>query len=142
MVGSLRWAFGGCCTALLVSSGFLPYIEWLDTFCWGVPVIIGVFRELLRFYDANGELHGRWHGTSSCENERTIALWTNALRGYEEKASELIPPGPRSRESVQAVAHIGNPSVSQAMLPMCYVSGRPDPSSWCRLAGQIDPGRI
>ena len=34
-------------------------------------------------------------------NERTIALWTNALRAYEGKSSELIPPGPRSRESVQ-----------------------------------------
>ena len=33
--------------------------------------------------------------------ERTTALWTNALRAYEGKSSELIPPGPRSRESVQ-----------------------------------------
>ena len=28
-------------------------------------------------------------------------LWTNALLDYEGKTSELIPPGPRSRESVQ-----------------------------------------
>ena len=28
-------------------------------------------------------------------------LWANALRAYEGKSSELIPPGPRSRESVQ-----------------------------------------
>ena len=34
-------------------------------------------------------------------NERTITLWTNALRAYEGKSSELIPPGPRSHESVQ-----------------------------------------
>ena len=40
---------------------------------------------------------GRWLGTSPCDNERTIALRTNALRAYEGKSSELIPPGPRSR---------------------------------------------
>ena len=38
-----------------------------------------------------------------CDNERTVALWTDALRAYKGKSSELIPPGPRSRESVQAV---------------------------------------
>ena len=39
-------------------------------------------------------VHGRWHGT--------IALWTNKLRAYEGKSLELIPQGPRSRESVHA----------------------------------------
>ena len=34
-------------------------------------------------------------------NEQRIALRTNALRAYEGKSSELIPSGPRSRESVQ-----------------------------------------
>ena len=32
-----------------------------------------------------------------CDNERTIASRTNAIRAYEGKSSELIPPGPRSR---------------------------------------------
>ena len=41
-------------------------------------------------------------GTSPCDNERVTALWTNALRAYEGKSSELIPPGPRSRESVHS----------------------------------------
>ena len=61
-------------------------------------VTVGVSCELLRY---EREVHGRWHGTSPCDNERTIALWTNALRAYEGKSSELIPPGPRSREAVQ-----------------------------------------
>ena len=50
----------------------------------------------------DGKVHGRWHGISPCDNERNIALWTNALRAYEGKSSELIPPGPRSREPVHA----------------------------------------
>ena len=48
----------------------------------------------------DGMVHGRWHGASPCGNERIIALWTNVLRAYEGKSSGLIPPGPRSRESV------------------------------------------
>ena len=44
-----------------------------------------------------GTVHGRWHGTSPRDNEQTIASWTNALRAYEGKSSEFIPPGPRSR---------------------------------------------
>ena len=34
-------------------------------------------------------------------NELLHCLWTNTLRAYERKSSELIPPGPLSRESVQ-----------------------------------------
>ena len=45
----------------------------------------------------DGKVERRWLGTSRCDNERTIALRTNALRAYEGKSSELIPPGPRSR---------------------------------------------
>ena len=44
-----------------------------------------------------GKAERRWLGTSSCDNERTNALRKNALRPYEGKSSELIPPGPRSR---------------------------------------------
>ena len=45
----------------------------------------------------DGKVERRWLGTSRCDNERTIALRKNALRAYEGKSSELIPPGPRSR---------------------------------------------
>ena len=45
----------------------------------------------------NGKAEGRWLGTSPCDNERAMALRKNALRAYEGKSSELIPPGPRSR---------------------------------------------
>ena len=49
----------------------------------------------------NGKAERRWLGTSPCDNERTIALRTNALRAYEGKSSELIP-GPRSRVGTSA----------------------------------------
>ena len=45
----------------------------------------------------NGKAKRRWLGTSPCDNKRTIALRTNALRAYEGKSSELIPPGPQSQ---------------------------------------------
>ena len=45
----------------------------------------------------DGKAERRWLGTCPCDNERTIALRKNALRAYEGKSSELIPPGPRSR---------------------------------------------
>ena len=54
-----------------------------------------VSSELLRD-GREGRTPMAWH--SRCDNERTIiALRTNALRAYEGKSSELIPPGPRSR---------------------------------------------
>ena len=46
----------------------------------------------------DGKAERRWLGTSPCDNERTTALRTNALRVYEGESSELIPPGPRSRD--------------------------------------------
>ena len=45
----------------------------------------------------NGKAEGRWLDTPSCDNERAVALSTNALRAYEGKSSELAPPSPRSR---------------------------------------------
>ena len=45
----------------------------------------------------DGKAERRWLGTSPCDNERAIALRTNALRAYEGNSSELIPPGPWSR---------------------------------------------
>ena len=38
---------------------------------------------------------------SALAENATTALWTNALRAYEGKSLDLIPPGPRMRESVQ-----------------------------------------
>ena len=56
-------------------------------------VTIGVSCEILRSSDANRKVHGRWHGTSPCDHERTVASRTDALRAYEGKSSELIPRG-------------------------------------------------
>ena len=75
---SYLWAFAGskfCCDG---SSTFL-------------------FAFLVSSLKMNGNAEGRWLGTSPCDNERTIALRTNAPRAFEGKCSELIPPGPRSR---------------------------------------------
>ena len=48
----------------------------------------------------------RWLGTSPCDTERTIALRKDALRAYEGKSSELIPPGSRSRvDTLRTEAH-------------------------------------
>ena len=51
----------------------------------------------------DGKAERRWLGTSPCDNERTIALRANAIRAYEGKASELIPPGPRSRVGTRLI---------------------------------------
>ena len=60
----------------------------------------GLSCELLRY-----QRDGPWPMAyqSPCDNERTVAWWTNALRAYAGKDSERIPPGPWSRESVQYV---------------------------------------
>ena len=55
---------------------------------------------LFAFLVSSPEMDGKAErrlGTSPCDNEVTIALRTNALRAYEGKSSELIPPDPRSR---------------------------------------------
>ena len=89
------------CTAVVVSLGTLPYIEWLDTCFQGVSLSLIFQSTFLVAIDTNGKIHGRWHGTPPRDNERSIALWTNALQAYGGKSSELIPPGPRSCEPVQ-----------------------------------------
>ena len=61
----------------------------------GVPLFLFAF--LVSSWEMDGKAECRLLGTSPCENERTIALRKNALRAYEGKSSELIPPGPRSR---------------------------------------------
>ena len=60
-----------------------------------VPLFLLAF--LVSSWEMDGKAERRWLGTSPCGNERTIALRNNALRAYEGKSSELIPPGPRSR---------------------------------------------
>ena len=51
----------------------------------------------------DGEVHGWWHTNIPCNNERTIALWTDASRRYKGTSSELMPPGPRSPVGVLPV---------------------------------------
>ena len=61
------------------------------------PVAIGLSCELeILRYERERPWSMVWH-----DNEQTIALWTSVLRAYEGTSSELIPPGPRSRASVQ-----------------------------------------
>ena len=47
--------------------------------------------------EMDGDVFGRSNSITPCDIERTIALLMNALRAYERKSSELIPPGHRSR---------------------------------------------
>ena len=61
----------------------------------GVALFLSAF--LVSSWKMNGKAEGRWLGTSSCDIELTIALRTYALRAYDGKSSDLIPPGPRSR---------------------------------------------
>ena len=51
-------------------------------------VTVGVSCELLKSWYTNGKVHGRWHGTSPRDNERTIAL-------YGQKHSEPTRGSPR-----------------------------------------------
>ena len=60
-----------------------------------VPLFLFAF--LVNSCEMDGKAERRWLGTSPCDNERAIALRTNALRSYEGRSSELIPTGPRSR---------------------------------------------
>ena len=67
----------------------------------GEYYVMGVSLFLFAFIVSSLEMgwkaEGRWRGTSPCDSERIIALRTCALRVYEGKSSELIPPGPRLR---------------------------------------------
>ena len=52
VAGNARWAFGGCCTAVVVSLGILPHIEWLHKMLGYILsgssiAIIGASGELL-----------------------------------------------------------------------------------------------
>lgn len=61
----------------------------------GLALFLSAF--LVSYSEMDGKAEGRWFGTSPCDNEITNAFRTNALRAYEGKSSEPIPPGPRSR---------------------------------------------
>ena len=60
----------------------------------GVPLFLFAF--LVSSREIDGKAEGRWLGTSPCDNERTFALRSNALRVNEGKSSAQVPPGPRS----------------------------------------------
>ena len=84
VVDSPRWAFGGCCTAVVVSWAFnralnswIQFVREFHCRCWRLLWALGEMDE---------KIHGRCHVTSPCDNEWTIALWTNAVRAYEEKS--------------------------------------------------------
>ena len=61
----------------------------------GVPFFLFAFLVSSRAMD--GKAERRWLGTFPCDNQRHIALRKDALRAYDGKSSELIPPDPRSR---------------------------------------------
>ena len=94
-------------------------------------VIIGVSCELLRLRDINGKVHGLCHINFSCDNERTIALLTNALRAYEENSSEL------SRRSRGRASRYHSIEMSKFCLlpktwPMCFSeAGKHCLACWC-----------
>ena len=69
--------------------GWRTCCDGSSTFC--------LFAFLVSSWEIDGKAERRWLGTSPCDNERTNAFRKNALRAYEGKSSELIPPGPRSR---------------------------------------------
>ena len=75
--------------------GVVPHLTVGGFTMTGVPLFL--FALPVSSWKMNRKAEGRWLGTSLCDNERTIALRKNALRAYEGKSSELIPPGPRSR---------------------------------------------
>ena len=55
----------------------------------------------------DGEVEGRLLGTSPYDNEITVESGKNALRAYERKSLELIPPGPRPRVGTPVVSAPG-----------------------------------
>ena len=59
----------------------------------GVPLFLFVF--LVSSWEMDGKAEHWWLGICRVMTNIIIALRTNALRAYEEKSSELIPPGPR-----------------------------------------------
>ena len=60
----------------------------------------------------DGKAERRWLGTVPCDNERTIALRKNALRAYEEKFSELMPPGPWLRVGTVGIDYYNSSGTS------------------------------
>ena len=73
----------------------IGYLTVGDFAVTGIPLFLFAF--LVSSWKTKRKAEGRWLGTSPCDKERTIELRTNALRAYEGKPSDLIPPGSRSR---------------------------------------------
>ena len=83
MIGSSRWAFGGCCTAVVIPmNGHLTVRDFTVT---GVSLFLFAF--LVSSGEIDAKARGRRLGSSPCDNERTIALRTNATRAYEGNRS-------------------------------------------------------
>ena len=85
-------------------------------------VLLLMFAFLVSSWEMNGKAERRWLGTSLCDNERTIALRKNALRAYDGKSPDLIPPGPRSRVSTYSCANGPHFTVSSPLLKNTTIS--------------------
>ena len=107
----------------------------------GVALFLSAF--LVSSWKMNGKAEGRWLGTSSCDIELTIALRTYALRAYDGKSSDLIPPGPRSRVGTRVMAtlverHLSRKSVMVAL--SCLRRGSSCPISISAACTHMIPG--
>ena len=90
----------------------------------GVPLFM--FACLVSSWEMDGKAERRGLATSACDNERAIALSKNALRAYEGKSSELIPPGPRSlvgRHSSSLRRQQNAPEQHGTGIPFFYIPG-------------------
>ena len=67
-----------------------------------------LFAFLLSTREMDGKAEGRWLATSPCIYKISITRRTNAIRAYEEKSSELTPPGPRSRVDTIQLSWVGS----------------------------------
>ena len=100
MVGSPRWAFGGCCTAVVVSLGILPYTEWLDTFCQGVQL------SLLAFLVSSGDLDIRT-GRSMADGMSLPRVMTKELLYCGQRTPSLRGEVLGADTTGPAVARVG-----------------------------------
>ena len=79
------------------SKGLYRCRRTIGHFTVGEFTVTGVqlflFAFLVNSWDIDRKTERRWLGTPPCD----IPLRKTAIRAYEGKSSELIPPGPRSR---------------------------------------------
>ena len=124
VVGGPRWAFGGCCTRCGRIIGHFTVHRTVGYISSGSSTVsFGVSCELLRSWDTSGKVHGRWHDTSPCDNERAIVdKHTPSSRG--EVLGGDTPPGPRSCESVHALSAAGQARLPRVHDEACLDLGR------------------